>query len=66
MTHLNLQKRIEEGYRAINFRYDIDHQTMRALLEMSKNNCDLIGNSFVLGYAQGVRAAKAESKRGIV
>lgn len=61
---MNVAKRIEEGHRLISGGYDLNISIIEELLRISNNDaCALTIDSYVLGYAQGVRATKAEMKR---
>lgn len=44
--------------------YDMSIKNMQDILKASHSDYDLICNGFRFGYAQGMRAAKAEMKKG--
>lgn len=60
--HINVKKTIEKTIGEINPYYDMAYRDIFALDEMSEGRIDLIGNSFRFGYAQGMKAARAEMK----
>lgn len=56
-------KLIEKTTGAINPQYDAQFNNFTDILNNSKGMVDMIYNGFVLGYAQGMKAAKAERRR---
>ena len=58
----NTRVTIEKAMDAINDRYDLRVSDANDIREMSSGSFDMICNSFIFGYAQGFKAAKAEMK----
>lgn len=58
-------KTIEKNIGKINVRYDLDMESGREILDNSTGPWDLIYNGFAIGYIQGMKAAKAEIKKGV-
>ena len=65
MPRLNVMKVIEENKRKINTRYDLNVLGVNEILNNSTNSLDLICNGFVFGYIQGIKASKAEMRKGV-
>ena len=65
MARLNVMKVIEENKRKINTRYDLNVLGVNEILNNSRNSLDLIYNGFVFGYIQGIKASKAEMRKGV-
>ena len=65
MPRLNVMKVIEENKRKINTRYDLNVLGVNEILNNSTNSLDLIYNGFVFGYIQGIKASKAEMRKGV-
>jgi hypothetical protein len=63
MARLNVMRTIEETRPKINVRYDIGIDDIELICTNSPHPYYLVANSFTLGYAQGMKAAKAEMKR---
>lgn len=63
MARMNVEKRIKEGMRICNTHYSMSYADICYILEHSTDIVDTLCNGFYIGYAQGVRAAKAELKR---
>lgn len=63
MARLDVMKTISTNKGKINIRYDLDVLSFNEILDNSMDSWDLIYNSFVLGYAQGMKAIKAEMKK---
>ena len=59
----NTMKVIEETHGRINPRYDMCHQNILDIANHKSNKYEAIVDSFVFGYAQGMKAAKAEMKK---
>ena len=64
MARLNVMKAIIENRGKINTRYALDILGVNEILENSRDSWNLVYNSFVFGYAQGMKAAKKEIKKG--
>lgn len=62
MAKLNLEKAIKEGYKQMNDRYCMKLSQANELAKRSKY--DMIADSFAFGYIQGVKATKAETRKG--
>ena len=62
MAKLNVIKTIEGTKGKINRKYDMTYNDMEVIYKYSGGAFDMICNSFMLGYAQGVKAAKAETR----
>jgi len=65
MARLNVMKTIKE-YRntpKMSTRYGFNSEDMETILKNSKDFYDLFLNAFSFGYAQGVKATRAEIKR---
>lgn len=60
----NVGKIIRNSIGKINPRYDMCASDVRAIEEMSYNEYDFKVNGFRFGYIQGMKAAKAEMKKG--
>lgn len=58
MARVNVEKTIKKIAGKINPFYDLYTDQMYAINNMSKNRGELIGNAFILGYMQGVKAQK--------
>lgn len=58
----NTIKLIKETTGKINVYYDMYASNMKDILNESREPADLIINSFVFGYAQGMKAAKSNKK----
>ena len=66
MARINVLKVLSETKGTINRYYDATIDDIRAIKR--KNDADLFGSmcdSFVFGYAQGMKAAKTEMKKTI-
>lgn len=59
----NVEKIIAETRKRLNPRYDITAHDMICVKESSNDFFDLISNSFLLGYAHGMKAARKELER---
>lgn len=55
---------IEETRGTIDTRYDMRVKHVADIKEQSNGFYDLICNGFIFGYAQGMKAAKSEMKKG--
>ena len=64
MARLNVMKLIESGKKKINRRYTLDLKNITDIEENSNNIFDMQYNFFVIGYIQGMKAAKAELRYG--
>ena len=60
---VNTMKTIEQTHGRINPRYDLCKQNILDIANSTLNQYEMIMDSFVFGYAQGVKAAKAEMKK---
>ena len=60
----NVVEKAEAAKRKINRRYDITIGNMIEIGEKSDDIFSVISNSFAFGYMQGLKAAKAEVKKG--
>ena len=49
--------------RGMRARYDVDSTNFDDILDNSNHPIDLIRNGFTLGYAQGMKAARAEMRK---
>ena len=65
MAALNVMQTIKDytGTGKINLRYDICNKDVELIAKNSSCTYEAICNSFVFGYAQGLKAYKAEMKR---
>lgn len=65
IMQMNVEKRIEDGFKLLNnSRYGLTCSVTRKLLALNQNDMwKHTMNCFALGYAQGVRATKAELNR---
>lgn len=59
---INTLKTIEAMRGNVNPRYDLSLQSLKDIGEISTGTYDLAYKSFQFGYAQGMKAAKAEMK----
>lgn len=59
----NTIKVIEQTHGRINPRYDLCQENILDIANHKSNKYEAIMDSFVFGYAQGVKAAKAEMKK---
>lgn len=48
----------------INPHYDMNADNIKDIIKVSLDDYDLVCNGFRLGYAQGLKAARAEMKKG--
>lgn len=63
----NIGKIINKTRGNINRRYDMTMNDGRKLLSNNKSGFSLVYDAFTFGYAQGMKAAKAEmKKKGVV
>ena len=62
MSRLNMQKAIKEARIIKNPRYDMSALQMLELAR--KDTLDAVSDAFNFGYIQGIKAAKAEMKKG--
>lgn len=60
----NTMKLINSSIRKINNNYDMTVQNVRDIADASNEKYDLIVYGFRFGYIQGMKAAKAEMKKG--
>lgn len=60
----NTMKQVETARNNINMRYDIFSSNIIDIKETSNTVFDMIVNGFLFGYMQGMKAAKAEFKKG--
>lgn len=60
----NTMKLINSSIRKISSNYDIAAQNIQDIADASNNKWDLITYGFRFGYIQGMKAAKAEMKKG--
>lgn len=64
MARIKNTMEIIRGMRGkINARYDVDSTNFDDILDNSNHPIDLIRNGFALGYAQGMKAARAEMRK---
>ena len=59
-------KLVEDAERHIVDRYDMGVCNVKDIKEGSKDMFDMIVNGFRFGYMQGMKAARAEMKKGSV
>ncbi len=60
----NTMKLVASSLKQINPNYDLHSENIKDIFESSNNVYDLICNGFIFGYMQGMKAVKAELKRG--
>lgn len=60
----NAMKVIEASAGKINVAYDMSIENISEIYEASGNPFNMISNGFRFGYMQGMKAAKAEVKKG--
>lgn len=60
---VNTMKTIEQTHGKINARYDMCNANILDIANSTSNKYEMIMDSFVFGYAQGMKAAKAELKK---
>ena len=65
MPRLNVMKAINENRGKINTRYDLTYKDAKELIRFSNGQYSLIYNCFSIGYIQGMKAAKAEMRKGV-
>lgn len=63
MARIDTAKTIKQGENILNQRYDMGHDTVMYIKNNSTSFFDLIVKGFYFGYAQGVKATKAEMRR---
>ncbi len=63
MPRLNMRNTINNTKGKINRHYDMTYDNILQIYRESRDWYDLVSDSFRLGYAQGMKAAKAEMKR---
>lgn len=59
----NTMKTIEKTRGKINLRYDMCNANILDIANSTSNKYEMIMSNFVFGYAQGMKAAKAEMKK---
>lgn len=59
----NVTRIIEKSIGKIDERYDMCVSDIEAIEKMSYSKYDFIANGFRFGYMQGLKAARAETKR---
>ena len=62
MPRLNMRNTINNTKGKINYRYDMSCDNIRQIKRESRDWFDMVNDSFRFGYAQGMKAAKAEMK----
>ncbi len=60
----NTMQVIEESIKCVNGSYDMGPENIEDIRRASHDFVELISNGFYFGYMQGMRAARAEEKRG--
>lgn len=65
MAKINTLKTIEKTKQEISSKYNISVESLIAIRNSEKDVYDLIQNGFIFGYAQGLKAAKAQMKGGV-
>ncbi len=63
-TIKNILEKAESMRGKINPRYDISYQQTSELYHGSRNSFEAVSNAFCIGYMQGMKAAKAEIRKG--
>lgn len=63
MAQLDVMKTIRDCIGKIDTRYDMRHNDVEVIAANSPTGYDLLCNGFRFGYAQGLKAAKAEMRR---
>lgn len=64
MAKLNVAKAIENGRKCTPIGYTMTLGTLRLIYERNNGNAfDMVGDSFYLGVAQGMKIAKAKMKK---
>lgn len=62
---VNAIKIIKETRGTINTLYDASYKNIMDIVYSSSGRFDLACNAFTFGYAQGMKAAKAEMKKAV-
>lgn len=60
---INTMKTIRETIGKMDVRYEMYQNNIEDILNSTSDQCRMIINGFVFGYAQGMKAAKAEMKK---
>lgn len=63
MTRLNMRNTINKTRGTINSFYDMTFDNLNDIRYQSRDLFTAISDSFTFGYAQGMKAAKAEMKK---
>ena len=61
----DVMKLIEETKITLDARYDMSMEHIIEIQNQSNSFFELVNNGFLLGYAQGMKAAKAEIKKAV-
>ena len=61
MSKLNIERTINETKGKINQYYDLRIDDIKTIMNISKDQYDLIANAFCLGYAQGLKLGRKET-----
>lgn len=59
----NVKNVIKSVRGTINPYYDMGYENVREIYRINSNVCDMICDAFAFGYAQGIKAAKAETRK---
>lgn len=59
----NVKNVIKSVRGTINPYYDMGYENVREIYRINSNVCDMICDAFAFGYAQGIKAAKAEMRK---
>ena len=63
MAQLNVMKTIEEARKDISAKYDVSASALNEIIENFYHPYSIASAAFALGYAQGMKAARAEENR---
>lgn len=62
MAKLNIEKILQKGWNIADSKYVISWDETRTIRDNSTGELDAICNGFLIGYVQGMKAAKAERR----
>lgn len=65
MAKINVEKTIKSVRGKVNPRYDIEYDAVLEIANKSDGLFWAIADSFAFGYAQGMKAAKAEMRKKV-
>lgn len=64
MSSVNVISEIKNASKIINYHYDASFDKIKTIAHNSTGNIDAVSKGFCYGYQQGVKATKAEMRKG--